>query len=233
MKLSNNLVPILHKGEFDTIASDFLKKYYPQALDKPMMVPIEDIAVQSMKLQIRRVHLSEDLSILGQVFFNSGRTEVYRKDTDEIVYETVNKGTMFIDPDVAIERNVGSEKNTIAHECVHWHIHRQYHTIQIMAGGEKAVASRCPIKPPSEQFKSKWTDEDWMEWQANGIAPKILMPQIPFIHYVKEHPLYIKIHNGNHIVVSMHTDLLVDDLANFFQVSKQSASIRLSELGLI
>lgn len=233
MKLSNNLVPIIQKSEFEDIATDFLEKYYPRALDKPMAVPIEEIAIQSMKLKIRRVHLSEDLNILGQVFFNSGRAEVYRKDTDEIVYEIVTKGTMFIDPDVAIERNLGSEKNTIAHECVHWHIHRQYYAVQIMAGGENAVASRCPTEPPSEQLKLKWTDEDWIEWQANGIAPKILMPKRSFVRYVKEHPKYIKIQKSNNVLESVYTNILINDLADFFQVSKQSASIRLLELGLL
>lgn len=233
MKLSSNLVPIIQKNDFDTIASDFLKQYYPQALAKPIVVPIEDIALQSLKLQIRRVHLSEDLSILGQIFFNSGNAEVYHKDSDEIVYETVNKGTMFIDPDVAVERGAGSERNTITHECVHWHIHRHYHAIQIIAGGEKAVARRCPVKSPSEQFKSKWTAEDWMEWHANGIAPKILMPQFPFMDYVKKHPLYIQARKRNQAMSSIYADLLVDDLADLFQVSKQSASLRLSELGLV
>jgi len=231
MKLSNNLVPIIQKIEFDDVATNFLKKYCPQALETPMTVPIEEIAVQTMELQIRRIHLSEDLSILGQVFFSSGVAEIYKKDDDEYVYEQVEKGTMFIDPDVATERNIGSERNTIAHECVHWNIHRTYHSVQVMAGGEQAVAFRCPTEPPSEQFNSRWTDEDWMEWQANGIAPKILMPRNMFEQYVNEHPLYSKI-NETHMG-SLYRDLLIENLADFFQVSKQSASIRLSELGLI
>ncbi len=231
MKLSNNLVPILQKSEFDDVATSFLEKYCPQVLKTPMMVPIEEIAVQTVKLQIKRVHLSEDLSILGQVFFSTGIAEIYKKDEDEFVYEQVDKGTMFIDPDVATERNIGSERNTIAHECTHWHIHRPYHTVQIMAGGKKAVAFRCPTEPPSERFQLKWTDEDWMEWQANGIAPKILMPQNMFVQYVNAHHLYSKMKNT--AIGSLYKDLLIEDLADFFQVSKQSASIRLSELDLI
>jgi len=226
-KLSNKLVPIISKSEFDDVASDFLKKYYPQALSEPMAVPIEDIAVQQMNLQIKRVHISEDLSILGQIFFNSGCAEVYLKDTDEFGYETVSKGTMFIDPDVAIERNGGCERNTIAHECVHWHIHRLYHDAQINAGGNITVALRCPVDAPIEQSKTKRTSEDWMERQANGIAPRILMPKAQFINRVNDHPSYSKIHNN-----IFHLELLVDDIATFFDVSKQSACIRLSELGL-
>ena len=231
MKLSNNLVPILSKTEFDAVATNFLEKYYPEALINPMAVPIEKIAVQVLNLQIKRVHLSEDLSILGQIFFSPGRTEIYKKDTDEFVHKKVDSGMMFIDPDVAMMRNIGSENNTIAHECVHWHIHRPYHNIQTLAGGEKAVACRCPIEPPSEHLESKWVAEDWMEWHANGIAPRILMPKDIYSQYVKQHPSYQKIcfGKGNTLLI----DHLVSELAEFFQVSRESALIRLSELELI
>ena len=233
MKLTKNLVPIIAKNEFDDIAAIFLKKYCPQCLELPMVVPIEEIAVHTINLKIRRRHLSENLSILGQIFFSSGLAEVYKKDEDEYVFEQVEKGTMFVDPDVATERNIGSERNTIAHECVHWNIHRTYHSVQIIAGGEQAVAFRCPAEPPSEKLNSRWTDEDWMEWQANGIAPKILMPKVPFTFYVDTHPLFFKMKETNSGLESLYQDLLIEDLANFFQVSKQSASIRLVELGLI
>ena len=230
MKLSNNLIPIISKNEFDDVAENFLETHFPQALKAPIAIPIEEIAIHSLKLQIKKVHLSEDLSILGQIFFSRGLAEVYLKDTDEFVYEPVEKGMMFVDPDVATEQNIGRERNTIAHECVHWCIHRSYHTVQIIAGGEKAVAFRCPIEPPSEKVQSKWSDIDWMEWQANGIAPKILMPKNTFLKYIEEHPIYTKMKSKSQ---SIFQDLLIDEIADFFQVSKQSASIRLMELDVI
>lgn len=233
MKLTGNMVPILQKNEFDDVAMRFLAKHCPQCLETPMAIPIEEIAVQIMGLQIRRIHLSEDFSILGKIYFSSGWAEIYKKDEDEYVYEWVEKGTIFIDPDVAIERNIGSERNTIAHECIHWNIHRTYHSVQIMAGGEKAIAFRCPTEAPSEQLSSKWTDEDWMEWQANGIAPKILMPKTTFISYVHSHSLFSKMEKENSGLTFLYQNLLIDELADFFQVSKQSASIRLLELDLI
>lgn len=225
------MVPILRKDDFELIATDFLSKYFSQAIYSPAVVPIEKIATQDMMLQIRRIHISEDLSILGQIFFNEGLTEIYLKDTDEIVYEKVERGTVFIDPDVIVTRNLGSERNTIAHECVHWYIHQAYHTMQILAGGDEAVAFKCPYKAPSDEFEMRWSNEDWMEWQANGIAPKILMPHEAFRIFVQQHPLYTKIKNGDAVPTCL--DLLITDAKEFFQVSKQSASIRLSELGLI
>lgn len=233
MKMTKNLVPILKKSEFEDVATRFLEKHYPQAVKVPTAVPIEEIATQIMGLKLRRVHISEDLSVLGQIFFSAGSAEIYLRETDEFICEPVEKGTIFIDPDVVTERNVGSERNTIAHECVHWDIHLPYHMVQVMAGGEKVVAHKCPANQPSEQFNSKWTDEDWMEWQANGIAPIILMPKDAFTNYVEEQPFYHKLKNESGGILSLYYELLIDDLAMFFNVSKQSASIRLTELDLI
>lgn len=233
MKLTDKLVPILRKDEFDDVAMQLLKKHCPQCLQTPMSVPIEEIARQSMGLQLRWVNLSEDLSILGQIIFSSGLVELYNKDEDEYVWEMVEKGTVLIDPDVAVIRNIGSERNTIAHECVHWSIHRAYHTVQILAGGQKSVAFRCPVEPPIERNNAKWADEDWMEWQANGIAPKILMPKTMFVSFVEAHSLFPKMNKRGPELMSIWVDSLVGDLADIFQVSKQSAFIRLSELGFI
>lgn len=231
MKSSQNLVPILQKSEFDDVATKFLEQYFPQALEEPMPVPIEEIATTSMKLNIARECLSDDLSILGQIFFSHGSAVVYLKDSDECVYREVDAGTMIIDPSVANERNIGCERNTIAHECVHWYIHKNYHKIQLLAGKENASACRCPVKQKSDHVTVQWSDEDWMEWQAHGIAPRILMPKQTFIKYVTTNLHYKNISSQKHNKSSL--DLLVDDLSAFFQVSKQSASIRLKELDLI
>lgn len=43
----SNLVPHMYKSEFDDRAADFLSHYCKEALEKPMPVPIEDIAQAS------------------------------------------------------------------------------------------------------------------------------------------------------------------------------------------
>ncbi len=54
--------------------------------------------------------------------------------------------------------------------------------------------------------KDEWTDERRMEWQANNLAPRILMPIQTFT-------------------------VKVDELADFYGVSRQSALIRMTETG--
>ena len=120
-------VPHISKTSFDDKATEFLKKYYPDALVTPMPVPIEDIARKKIGLMIIEERLTEDLSILGQMCFTKGLAEIYDKENDEYREILVRGGTMIIDPDTLIERNLGCKRNTVSHECVHWTEHRNYH----------------------------------------------------------------------------------------------------------
>lgn len=68
-----SLVPVIPKYKFDDVATEFLEKYCPEALKKPLPVPILDIAKKKMGLRIvADFHLSEDFSVYGQMCFTSG-----------------------------------------------------------------------------------------------------------------------------------------------------------------
>ena len=107
-----------------------------------------------------KYRLSEDFSILGQMCFNSGYVDVYLKDTDEYIQLTVRRGTMFIDPDVTELRNEGCFNNTVAHECVHWYKHRNYHLLAHVNDIKRSKKQQCPAAEPDERIQDKWTDED-------------------------------------------------------------------------
>lgn len=230
-KLTNDLVPYIRKEHFDDVASEFLRKYYPEALLSPIQVPIDKIAQEKMGLTVEYVNITEDLGIYGQIFFTDGMVEVYVRDTDEYIRRNVKRGTVFIDDEVFFQRTLGCVRNTLAHECLHWFKHRAYHTVQSLIGNDMAVACKCPTDGKLETFKHVWTQEDWMEWQANGIAPKILMPREMF-RVQAETNAYLKlIKGGANAMHQFYFEMAVEEIAKFFNVSKQSASIRLNELG--
>lgn len=227
----DNYVPRISKAEFDNEATFFLNEYCPEALESPMAVPINEIAKDKLGLTIIEKRLTEDFSVLGQMCFTGGLAEIYDRDNDEYQEIKVRPGTMIIDPDTLIRRNLGSMRNTISHECFHWVKHRSYHIMQGVIDGRTIVAFRCPSDAKDETFKEKWTDEDWMEWQANGIAPRILMPKqtvaIAFDRFKnesKENPF---------IAANLMppTYWIIEQMAALYQVSKQSVEIRLKELG--
>ena len=227
--LSSN-APHICRDEFDKEAMEFLAKYYPEALKHPMAVPILYVARHRMGLRVVEKRLTEDFSVLGQMCFTSGLTEIY--DTEDGSYKMVKAryGTMIIDPDTIARRNEGCRNNTIAHEAFHWYKHRDYHIAVSVVDPKKTVRIRSPFDEYDESRKANWSDEDWMEWQARGIAPRILMPPDNFdemvIRYTKEHSHEADIRGSWY----MHRSI-VNNLAKFFQVSKQSVEIRLVERG--
>lgn len=67
-----------------------------------------------------------------------------------------------------------------------------------------------------------------MEWQANNAAPRILMPKCTFVNAADDiieqgHLMY-----GN----SLEEWWVILKLAELYDVSKQSAEIRMKELGI-
>ena len=77
--------------------------------------------------------------------------------------------------------------------------------------------------------KEEWTDEQRMEWQANNLAPRILMPIQTF--KIKVDELYKQYDYENTPLKLAVLTCIADDLASFYGVSRQSALIRMTETG--
>ena len=145
-RLSGELVPIISRDQFEDEAEKFLTRYCPDALDKPMRIPIETIA-SDMKLHvIEDVPLSDDLTYFGTIIFDNGNVlDKHRK----ITIRNAKRGTVYLDPRVSYERSVGTKRTTLAHECFHWHRHQPYHVLMKMIG---AIRMNTWIAK-----KNKWT----------------------------------------------------------------------------
>lgn len=90
-----------------------------------------------------------------------------------------------------------------------------------------------PIETKDESFKEVWTDVDWLEWQANGIAPRILMPKETIADGFQ---MIIDRSKKNKFVSAgliSKSKWILEQFAGFYQVSQTSAAIRLTELGLL
>jgi hypothetical protein len=226
-----DFVPVMHKKDFDLEAEKFLARWYPQALKEPMRLPIKEIAEERMGLAvIDDIPLTKDLSVFGQICFADGEIKTYDKTLDIYVETKVTRGTVFIDPDTYFLRCLGCANNTLAHEAFHWERHRVYATVKNILNKQSTIAHRCPTAPKGNIVRDTLSKgEDWMEWQANGIAPKILMPKTPAIRKVKE---VAAAHNYDQNNPDTETlKIIIDELADFYGVSKQAAKIRMIELG--
>lgn len=229
---TNNIVPVLYKKDLDKEATAFLEKYYPEALESPMPVPIEKIATDALHLTVLQGHrITDDFSIFGQICFSKGAVlvkDIFKCSEKEM---EVSRGTILIDAYTYWERNKGCANNTIAHEVYHWHRHRLYAAIKQILRDEKFIAHRCPtqIRYPGEN--DEWTDEQRMEWQANNMAPRILMPVQTF--KIKVDELYKQYDYENTPLKVAVLTCIADDLAKFYGVSRQSALIRMTETGYL
>ena len=115
------------------------------------------------------------------------------------------------------------------YEVYHWYKHRMYAAIRYILYGRDYVACRCPSNMVYPGKDDEWTDEQRMEWQANSMAPRILMPLRTFQMKVDE--LYKQYDYANSSLKIAVLTCIADDLAKFYGVSRQSALIRMMETG--
>lgn len=226
-KYSGELVPIISRDAFENEATKFLEKYYPLALQEPVPVPIRKIAEDMGLLIIEDSLLSSELDIFGLVVFEDGNIKDKNKN---IVIRNAKRGTVLIDPRVYYERTLGTVNFTIAHECFHWYRHQPYHALMKMLGANDELGKiiQCSIGSNAKDSE-KWKAVDWMEWQANGVAPHILMPtntaKIKISELIEKYHIHFEGTDGYQI------EKMISELADFYGLSKQAVKMRIREMG--
>ena len=224
--------PFMHYvADYEKEAEAFLTKYEcADAIDNPRPIPIRDIATRLMSLEIIDTeYLSFDGSVQGAIAFTKGIIEVYDWSAEETIGYEVTQPAVFVDADIT---NVGRFNNTLAHECFHWWRHRNYCNYRRKHENGTEFAFRCNkgLSTAGSLIGGKWSDVDKMEWQAKTIAPKILMPRTAFKKKV-DHLYQVLLADNPNAERSIVTEYVIDNVADFFEVSRQSAAIRMVELG--
>lgn len=225
--LSQDLVPYLYEDAVEKNAEDFLSRHYPKALLQPMALPVFEVA-QSMGMSVYYAPLGD--TVFGKTYFGTEKVTVYTDYTLKATVEIMAQpGTMLINPNVYFMRNVGTANNTIIHECVHWDRHRKAFELQRLLTGNCNHIS-CEIVETYEGIPDDAPAIKWMEWQANQLAPRILMPAkmtekvysnaLRDIHTSKPFTRFAEV-----------MEEAVGYTAQFFGVSVLAAKLRLMDLG--
>lgn len=226
-QLSEYLVPIIHKEQLDDVAEEFLEIYYPEALATPMALPTREVA-KRMGIDIQEVHITKTCSVFGQIYFSDCEIQYYNSVAGAYKPLDVKRGTILVDPSVYFMRTVGSMNNTIIHECVHWDKHKKFFELEKLYNKDARSIS-CQVQEGIRP-ESKRSQLDWMEWQANALAPRILMPAKQTRQKIEELIAKNKrILQSNNIIDIMES--VVFELSEFFEVSKIAAKIRMIDLG--
>lgn len=226
-KLSEYLVPITRKEQLDDIAEAFLSRHYPEALEQPIAIDVKKLA-EKMGLRIEYMHLSKACTFFGQIYFSDSEAKYYEPDAGVYKQMDVGKGTIIVDPKDFFMRNVGCVNNTIVHECVHWDRHSLFFELEKIFNPTAKVIT-CKVKE-GKKTGNNGSPYDWMEWQANHLAPRILMPAKTTKEKIEE--LIGK--NRKLLPNGTTADILesvIFELSGFFGVSIISAKIRMLDLG--
>ncbi len=211
---TKNLVPYMQEKDLDSYAEKFLQAIYPNALKKPMKLPINKI-LERLGLTIKFGNLPDD--VFGRIYF---------LDDEQ---ESIFAKTIVVDKTKFFINGLESTKNTVIHECVHWFYHRRFFALQHLLDASLSSIT-CTQVESREHYSSKYTDDlRWMEWQANSLAPRILMPmQATIIKHEELFKWYQLEYQNNFVEIYK---VVLESISDFFGVSKQLAKIRLIQLG--
>ena len=252
--LDDYLVPYARMALLDSEGAEILARYFPEALEKPCRIDGEELA-RRMKLQVKYCRLTADCAIRGQMYFEDRTVEVYDK-FNRVQQKHIPANTIVVDVSSCIDDDLNLKRelinDTLIHECIHADRHRLFYLGQRLYNEEirclscslPSIKAGAQIDAGYELSKSLDIDEavigdaslsmrspiDWIEWQANRFTPRIRMPASTTEQKIKE--LYAKSRSRYpNMSPGKRTANVVSDLAAFFGVSKQSAKIRMIELG--
>lgn len=224
--LKDTFVPDIQKENLDDVAEKFLAKYYPVALRTPM--PIDtDALLKNLNLTKIEHRISADASVFGQIYFEDVESQLYDEDSERPETISVKAGTILVDPMVFFLRNVGSVKNTIIHECVHWLFHKPVFVLEKISNSSLTKIDCAMVGGIRGQ---KWSVAEQVEWQANALTPRIQMPKSTFKQKANELIAELLEEKETDSVLDV-IEPVIERLATFFEVSKLSAKIRMVELG--
>lgn len=223
--LSGDMVPIMRSEDYESYANEILKKYYPEALEKGANVDVYELA-KRMGFIIKETNISKDRIIFGQFFFNTAKTKLIGDDGNE--YEvTIEKNTILVDTNAAYLYSYGCKKLTIAHELVHGYFHRKAFLFAQLFDKDLRYIG-CKIDGGTQGLDT--TPVCWMERQANGVAPFILMPKEGFEAYARKMiKNYLDCYKVDYIDI---LPLIVNEIANHYSITIYSAKKRLIDIGI-
>lgn len=231
--LDDSLVPYISYDKLEEVATSFLEEYYPEALqitqqdEDPIWVD-PDILSERLGLRIMNQRIREDSSVFGQIYFTDTETMMYDSKTESDIKMNISGGTIVVDPHMYLLRNLGSVNNTIVHECVHWVKHKKVFKLEKLYN-ESASHISCEVRGGAISTLSTKSTE-WMEKQANQLAPRIQMPEKPFRTKANQYIVkFMRETNARHPIEVMEE--VITALETSFIVSRQAAKIRLVELG--
>lgn len=225
--LADDLVPIIYKKEYDAYAAEFLETYYPEAFGDQFVGPINvRLIAERMGISIIERSISDNGTIFGQAVFSSTSIPLFNRQENKVEEVYIPSNTLIVDTEATAWFSFGSKHFTVVHELIHFYLHRKaFNFARIL--NEELSFLQCQTDG-GLRGETRDAKNNWMEIQANGIAPCILMPKHLVLHYVD---VFMSIYKNKGYPILDIADMLIHDIANTFETSIYSTKKRLLELG--
>ena len=221
--LPDDLIPAISKKDMDAIAFRMSNALNPRVSEcGALLKPCQ--AVKRLGLTVEDVHFDSDGEILAKIFFEDARAMVIDPQTGIKHIIPVSAGTILVNAPVDKALDERIRNNTIMHECIHWMLHRPAFLLAKLWNHDySAIACR---RTTSNNKYRQWTAIDRMEWQANALAPRMLMPNWATQLFASG---WLRRYSKLSPILRM--ERTIDQLSRQFNVSRQLAKIRMEELG--
>lgn len=213
---SRKFIPRMRKNMLDDVATEFLLKYYPQALDAPTRLPVKTV-LRQMGLTVRASDL--EYGKFGKCYFEAGIN--IRADGEE--ERVPRKTVLYREAKGNTARK--SANFTLMHEGAHWYCNKDYFARMSIIDPSLVVANFTDATYTGDYAE----DFQIMEWQANALAPRILMPAETTRQKFNELADEIR-ESGEKNPIRVY-EKAIRGLSDFFDVSITTAKIRIIELG--
>ena len=176
--LDQFLVPYIYSASLAENADDFTEFYCAGAEYDGYKLPIKHI-FKELEIKCYLADLPD--TSFGRMYFRRTAVTVYATDegTGELVpvKTVIEPGTMLISRSKYYLGDDGTQLLTIAHEIIHWHLHRNYFRLLSLLDDQADMMS-CEVEPSRfEESMTMAQKAHWYaEWQANALAIRIAMP---------------------------------------------------------
>lgn len=225
------LIPYIYTDDLEDIADAFFERYCLDAIYNEYQFPYNYV-MRKMKIQAVESTLPDH--VFGRMYFKPTTIKYwrnyYRLPKTEIEGE-VPSGTMVINKEHHFMGAYGSALNTIAHELIHWDMHQKFFEILSLLDVDANQLS-CEVTPqvPDDSMSGIQKAIWWAEWQANNLAPRIVMPRALFLDVLAQ------CYDDNFTPVfyqGEHLETALEKTAELFGVSKYDAKVRAIQLGVM
>jgi Zn-dependent peptidase ImmA (M78 family) len=233
--------PILSRNEIDEIGEAIVGDFDPSLLQKPQEVDIDLLVQDYFGLSQDFQYLSHCGLYLGMTVFNdTDKVIVYNPETARAEYISERADTVIIDNSLLANNQEHRYRFTMGHEGAHGFLHKPYFaydpnqlTLFDFGLGDRPREPMVQCRIDSKQYSNKstksWDDRDWMEWQANALSSSMLMPKSMVIKAVQDMECELPDEKNSRIRWWM----MASNISELFNVSFESATIRLKDFGFI